>query len=63
MDNLLTPQRAHILINEMIEHIAIGNTTQETIDTLLDIGFTKDELINTFCFDKEDVNTVISERA
>lgn len=53
MNNLLTLQRAHILINKMIEHIAIDNTTQETIDTLPDIGFTKDELTEIFHFNKK----------
>jgi len=48
------------LANNMINHIQIGRNNKDTIETLFtECDFKKDELINTFGFDENDVNDVI----
>ena len=59
----MTVERAKKLINAMIDGMidAEGMDVFPVIKTLIDYGFTKDELINDFCFTEEDVNTVLEE--
>ena len=42
------------LLNEIVNYIHIGKNVSETIDKLMDMGFTKDELIEYFDFDECD---------
>lgn len=42
------------LLNEIVNYVQIGKDVSETIDKLLDMGFTKEELIEYFDFDECD---------
>ncbi len=54
----MTYDRALELLNEVIDNISVANDTPTTIDKLLTIGFTENELVGTFGFLKEDVKDV-----
>lgn len=43
------------LLNNVINHLSVGESNSNLIDKLLDIGFTKEELVEHFNFNKEDV--------
>lgn len=55
--------RALELINAIIDHMINdeGGHSRRVIETLLNIGFTAEELIEDFCFPSGDVNDVIEE--
>lgn len=59
----MTVERAKKLIDTMIDGMidAEGMDVFPVIKTLIDYGFTKDELINDFYFEEEDVNTILEE--
>ena len=42
------------LLNQFVNYVQIGKDVSETIDKLLDMGFTKEELIEYFDFDECD---------
>ena len=42
------------LLNEIVNYVQIGKDVPEIIDKLLDMGFTKEELIEYFDFDECD---------
>lgn len=42
------------LLNEIVNYVQIGKDIPEIIDKLLDMGFTKEELIEYFDFDECD---------
>ena len=41
-------------LNEIVNYVQIGKDIPEIIDKLLDMGFTKEELIEYFDFDECD---------
>lgn len=55
--------RALELINAIIDHMINdeGGHSRRVIETLLNIGFTAEELIEDFCFPSSDVNDVVEE--
>lgn len=56
----MTKERCIELLNQVIDHTAVARDTAETIEELINMGFTYDELIAEFNFDKDDVNDVIA---
>lgn len=60
-DKPMTYDRAMCLLNEIIEHLCDVKRVREAIEELFRIGFTDDELIEVFNFDKDDVEKVVSE--
>jgi hypothetical protein len=48
-------ERAIELLNNVVNWIAISENISTQIKTLLEIGFTSDELINQFNYDENDV--------
>lgn len=42
------------LLNEIVNYVQIGKDVPKIIDKLLDMGFTKEELIEYFDFDECD---------
>lgn len=42
------------LLNEIVNYVQIGKDVPEIIDKLLDMGFTKEKLIEYFDFDECD---------
>ena len=59
----IPPERAVALINAMIDRMVndAGGHVREVIGTLLDIGFTKEELVDTFQFTQSDVDDCVAE--
>lgn len=58
----MTYERSMELLSEIVDYVSIANDTAETIEELLKIGFTSEELINDFSFSKEDVNAVLNDK-
>lgn len=56
----MTKERCMELLNQIIDHTAVARDTAETIEELVNMGFTYNELITEFNFDKDDVNDVIA---
>ncbi len=59
-DRPMTYDRAMCLINEFIEHLCDVKRISEAIEELFRVGFTDDELVEVFNFDKTDVERVVS---
>lgn len=59
-DKPMTYDRAMCLINEIIEHLCEVKRIKEAIEELFRVGFTDDELVDVFSFDKNDVDDVVS---
>lgn len=53
----MAPERAVFLLNTVIDHMVDddGGHVRETIQTLLDLGFTPEELTGIFSFQASDV--------
>lgn len=58
----MTKERLNEIVNSLIDCICIGEKLDYGINTLLDAGITKYELINDFGFSKSDVEKVIADR-
>lgn len=56
----MTYERSMELLSEIVDYISIANDTSDTIEKLLKMGFTSEELVNVFAFNKEDVNDVLN---
>ena len=56
----MTYERSMELLSEIVNYISIANDTSNTIEKLLKMGFTSEELVNVFAFSKEDVNDVLN---
>ena len=56
----MTYERSMELLSEIVDYISIANDTSNTIEKLLKMGFTSEELVNVFAFSKEDVNDVLN---
>ena len=56
----MTHERSMALLSEIIDHTSIANDTSDTIEELLKMGFTAEELVNDFSFSKEDVADVLN---
>ena len=56
-------ERAIVLVNAMIDGVIddAGGHVREVIGDLLDIGFTKEELVETFRFTESDVDGRLTE--
>lgn len=59
-DRPMSYDRAMCLINEFIEHLCDVKRISEAIEELFRVGFTDDELVDVFNFDKTDVERVVS---
>ena len=57
----MTKERCMTLLDQVIDHVIVGQNTKGAIHELLQIGFTKKELIEEFSFDKDDVEDVPEE--
>ena len=57
----MTKERCMTLLDQVIDHVIVGQNTKGAIHELLQIGFTKNELIHEFSFAKEDVEQVQEE--
>lgn len=55
----MTNERYKELLSAVIDKELTGSNISETIENLLNLGFTADELINEFHFDKYDVRPLI----
>lgn len=51
----MTPERMKELLNHIIDHESAGRNCKETIQHLLWLGFTSDELHNEFSFSLSDI--------
>lgn len=51
----MTHDRAMELLDDIAENATFGNSIPGAISKLLELGFTKSELVNDFCFSAEDV--------
>ena len=47
------------LLHEIVEHSSVARKTNETIEELLRLGFTDDELVKDFNFSQSDVDDVV----
>lgn len=56
----MTLERARELLNNVINHIAAAENTNETITQLINLGFTKEELLE-FNFSEGDVDYAFAE--
>lgn len=56
----MTYERSMELLSEIVDYISIANDTSDTIEKLLKMGFTSEELVNVFAFSKEDVDDVLN---
>ena len=51
----MTYDRQKEMLNRMIDHEAVGRNCKETIQHLLWLGFTDEELFNDFSFNLHDI--------
>lgn len=51
----MTYDRAMELLDDIAENATLGNSISGAISKLLNLGFTKSELVNDFCFSANDV--------
>ena len=58
----MTYERSMELLSEVVDYVSIANDTSDTIEKLLKMGFTSEELINVFAFSKEDVDDVLNDK-
>lgn len=56
----MTKERTKEIINNLIDHLAIAMDTQEQIEALVNIGFTKKEL-KEFHYSEIDIDQYYSE--
>lgn len=56
----MTKNRAKEIINNLIDHLAAAMDTQEQIEALINIGFTKKEL-KEFHYSEVDIDQYYSE--
>lgn len=56
----MTYERSMELLSEVVDYVSIANDTSDTIEKLLKMGFTSEELVNVFAFSKEDVDDVLN---
>ena len=59
----ISSERAIVLVNALIDRMIndAGGHAREVIRDLLDIGFTKEELVETFQFTESDVDDCLTE--
>ena len=55
----MTEERMKELLNAIVEHESVARTCKETIQYLLQLGFTTEELHNHFNFSLSDINDAI----
>lgn len=58
-ENQNESQKYHDLLNKIIEQYQIGHSISETIHWCLFVGFDKEDLIQSFGFNREDVEYAI----
>lgn len=51
----MTPERQKEMLDRIVESITVARTTKESIQKLLYLGFTSDEIENDFNFSHNDV--------
>lgn len=51
----ISTERYRVLLNELIDYVMVGESLSNSIMELFAIGFTADELVNYFNFNKSDV--------
>lgn len=59
-DKPMSYDRAMCLLSEIVEHTCVARKTSEAIEHFFRLGFTDDELVDVFNFDKADVDRVVS---
>ena len=52
----MNKERAKELLNLIISEMLVGNSVFDVIEQLLEIGFTKKELVEEFNFNQNDVD-------
>lgn len=57
----MTKERMEELLNSTVDYVCCGERLDEACLRLIQIGFTKDELVNEFGFNHEDVNRAEKE--
>ena len=58
----LTEERKDAILNALIDHICdYGDEVMEAIETLLDLGVTKEELL-ALNFEEDDVDMVLEDK-
>lgn len=57
----MTKERMEELLNSAVDYVCCGERLDEACLRLIQIGFTKDELVNEFGFDHEVVNRAEKE--
>ncbi len=57
----MKPERMKELLNQLVDYVAIGNDTKETIEELMKYGFTAEELVLYFNFSENDVKDVAGD--
>lgn len=58
----MTKERCLELLNQVINHVSATQNTQKTIHELLLIGFTPEELTETFHFDASDISEALTSK-
>lgn len=51
-------ERCMELLNQIVDHVAVNRNMTETVEELLNMGFTCDELITEFNFSESDVKDI-----
>lgn len=59
-EGTLTIDHAKELLNNVINHISVAETTNETLSQLIGLGFTKEDLLE-FNFSKADIEYAFAE--
>lgn len=57
----MTKERAMELLDMVIDYVSITENISTTIQELLHIGFTEEELVNEFHFSQADIDNLGSE--
>lgn len=60
-DKPMTYDRAMCLLSEIVDRACCANKMSEAIEYLFRLGFTDDELVDVFGFDKSDVEDVVKK--
>ena len=53
-------EHAKALLSNVIDHVAVGNNTKETLKQLIFLGFTKEDLLE-FQFCENDIDDAFAE--
>lgn len=54
-------ERAMELLNQVVEHVCVAENTNNSISTLLSMGFEPKELVDEFHFSQSDMDDYLEE--